>query len=143
MAATPAVVLEAEALEHRYGPGRGLDPVSFSVAAACAVAITGPNGAGKSTLLRIVAGLLRPSGGRCALALDGRPVAAAERRRLVGLASPELAFYDELTCAENLAFAAEARGLAAPRPAALAALERVGLAARAGDRVAALSSGMM
>ncbi|HEV2105380.1 MAG TPA: ATP-binding cassette domain-containing protein, partial [Candidatus Eisenbacteria bacterium] len=55
---------------------------------------------------------------------------------------PELAFYEEMTAAENLAFAAETRGLADRDGAAGAALARVGLAARGGDRVAAYSSGM-
>ena len=55
---------------------------------------------------------------------------------------PELTFYDEFTVAENLGFAGEAMGLDDARGRAHAALERVGLDARAGDRVAALSSGM-
>src|SRR5205085_142021 len=42
----------------------------------------------------------------------------------------------------NLGFAAEARGVPAPATVAGAALARVGLGARAADRVAALSSGM-
>jgi len=51
-------------------------------------------------------------------------------------------FYDEFTVAENLGFVGEARGMADPAGAALRALEAVGLASRAGDRVTALSSGM-
>jgi ABC-type multidrug transport system ATPase subunit len=116
--------------------------VSFAVAAPGAVAVCGANGAGKSTLLRIVAGLLRPSHGRVRVTLGGRALPPEVRRHLVGLASPELQFYDEFTVAENLRFAGEARGLPAPAEAARAALERVGLEARADDRVPALSSGM-
>lgn len=141
-AAAPEVVLEAQALAHRYAGRRGLEPVSFSVRAPGAVAVCGANGAGKSTLLRIVAGLLRPSHGRLRLAIGGRELPPEARRHVVGLASPELQFYDEFTVLENLRFAGEARGLGAPTEAAMRALERVGLESRAHDRVPALSSGM-
>jgi heme exporter protein A len=116
--------------------------VDFALRAPGVVAVTGPNGSGKSTLLRLLAGLLRPTAGRSVLAVSGHAVPAAERRLVLGFASPELAFYDELTGLENLAFAAEARGLVEPLATATAALDRVGLAARARDRVTALSSGM-
>ncbi|HYM82304.1 MAG TPA: ATP-binding cassette domain-containing protein, partial [Candidatus Limnocylindria bacterium] len=96
----------------------------------------------KSTLLRILAGLLRPSAGASTLALGGRDIAPGERRRHVGFLSPALAFYEELSVAENLRFAAEALGLDAPGSAVVAALGRAGLAERAGDRVGALSSGL-
>src|SRR5262249_4540122 len=69
-------------------------------------------------------------------------VPPGERRPWVGYAGPALAFYDELTAAENLSFAAETRGLPDPGAATAAALARVGLDSRAADRVAALSSGM-
>jgi heme exporter protein A len=133
---------EAEAVRHRYGLDRGLDPVSFAVTAPGVAAVTGPNGSGKSTLLRILAGLLRPSGGRATLRVAGAVVAPAGRRRHVGYASPELAFYDEMSVAENLGFAAEALGLDHPAGAVRDAIERVGLQDRAGDRAAALSSGL-
>jgi heme exporter protein A len=121
---------------------RGLLPVDFSIAAPGAVAVTGPNGSGKSTLLRLLAGLLRPTRGSARVSLDGRDVPPPERRGMLGFASPELAFYDELTCFENLAFAAEAGGMRDGRARSLAALERVDLGSRAHDRVTALSSGM-
>ena len=137
-----AATLEAHELGHRYGRRTGLEPVSFTLGGAGVTAVTGTNGAGKSTLLKIVAGLLRANRGRSALSVAGRAVAPAERRRWVGYAAPELAFYEELSAAENLAFVAEARGLRTPDAIAEAALERVGLAERASDRVMALSSGM-
>src|SRR5438093_12028307 len=107
------------------------------------MAVVGPNGAGKSTLLRILAGLLRPSEGSTTLKLGGAAIRARERRRWIGFAAPELAFYPELSVAENLGFAAEARGLTAVPEAVVGALDEVGLIGRAKDRVAALSSGMM
>ncbi len=140
-AAAP-VTLVAEALAHRYAGQRGLQPVAFEVAAPGVVAVTGVNGSGKSTLLRIVSGLLRPTAGRTRLVHDGREIALPDRRRHVGLATPELAFYPEFTCHENLTFAAEAHALPEPDAAAMTALERVGLRPRAHDRVSALSSGM-
>jgi heme exporter protein A len=137
-----AAVLEASSVSHRYQPGRGLDPLSFVARAPGTVAVTGPNGSGKSTLLRIAAGLLRPSGGTLRLTVQGEEIPARARRTVIGFASPELAFYDELTTAENLRFAAEARGISDPERAAQVALARVMLDGRSNDRVAALSSGM-
>ena len=129
-------------LAHRYAPGRGLEPVSFALSAPEAVAVTGPNGSGKSTLLKILAGMLRASAGTLEMRVADAVVAPAARRLHVGFASPELTFYDELTVAENLGFAAEALGVAEPEARVSASLERFGLGARASDRVAALSSGM-
>jgi heme exporter protein A len=43
--------------------------VSFAIAGGEALVLTGPNGAGKTTLIRIIAGLLKPAGGR--IRLDG------------------------------------------------------------------------
>jgi heme exporter protein A len=137
-----AVALEARGLAHRYGNRRALERIDFTLEGGGITAVTGANGSGKSTLLRIIAGLLRPSEGEARLVLDGRALGAGERRAAVGLAAPEMAFYEELSVAENLLFAAEARSLSGARSRVESALQRVGLAARAADRVAALSSGM-
>lgn len=141
-AAADAATFEAQELAHRYGRRIGLEPVSFRLAAPGVTAVTGPNGSGKSTLLRIASGLLRANRGQSTLTVSGKTVAPAERRRWVGYATPELAFYEELSAAENLTFVAEARGMASPASAAREALARVGLEARGADRVGELSSGM-
>jgi heme exporter protein A len=137
-----AIQLQAWAIEHRFAPGRGLQPATFAHAGPGCIAVLGPNGAGKSTLLRLVAGLLRPTSGRLELRIGDRAVPAGERRQVVGFAAPELSFYDEFTVGENLMFVAEARNLADRAGRVGAALERVGLLERIDDRVAALSSGM-
>jgi heme exporter protein A len=143
LATEEAVVLEARELQHRYGARVGLQPVSFRASSPGVLAIRGANGSGKSTLLRILAGLLRPSHGAATLTIDGAATKLAARRQWTGFAAPDLAFYSELGAAENLRFAAEARGLEHPAEAVSEALRRVGLASRAGDRVSALSSGMV
>jgi heme exporter protein A len=139
---TATATLETRDLAHRYGRRTALEPLSFALAAPGVAAVTGPNGSGKSTLLRIVAGLLGASRGTSILTVAGRAIAPAERRRWIGFASPELAFYEELSVAENLGFVAETRGMGSPAAAAAAALARVGLGSRKDDRVSALSSGM-
>ena len=119
-----------------------MDGLAFAFEGPGIVAVTGPNGSGKSTLLRILAGLLRPTSGSSSIHWDGRELGARERRRAIGLAAPELEFYEEFSGMENLTFAGECRRLPDPVESARAALDLVGLGRRARDRVAAYSSGM-
>src|SRR6266540_2437076 len=88
--------------------------ISFSVERGI-LAVTGANGTGKTTLLKILAGLLRPSGGAVRVERDGRELSREERRSGVGWSGPDLAFYPELTAEENLAFFRRAAGFL-PRP---------------------------
>jgi heme exporter protein A len=134
--------LRFEDVRRRFGRLSVLEGVSGSVSAGGALLVTGPNGSGKSTLLRCLAGLLVPEAGSIEYTegdgpLDG-PLDIADRRRRVGFISPDLAFYGELTVAENLAFFAKLRRAELAR--GLEVLARLSLPT---DRRAAnLSSGM-
>ena len=57
-------LIEARGLEKRFGGDVVLHGVDLSVERGEIVTIVGPNGSGKSTLLRMLAGALKPSGGK-------------------------------------------------------------------------------
>lgn len=134
----PAVVLSAVTRVFRATPA--LVRASLIVERGEVVLLRGPNGAGKSTLLRVVATALSPTFGRGqVLGLDlvaGR----AEIRRRTELLGHRTRLYEDLTALENLAFAAAVYGFA--RSKVSEALDAVGLAAVADERVSGFSQGM-
>jgi heme exporter protein A len=134
--------LVVEQVGHHFGSLLLFRRLSFEMEAGESLAVTGANGAGKSTLLRILAGVLTPKAGTVTLRVDGQAVAPEAHPRRVGLVAPYLGLYDTLTARENLAFLAQARRLADAGRRIDAVLDRVGLADRADDAVAAFSSGM-
>jgi heme ABC exporter ATP-binding subunit CcmA len=99
-------LLEARKLTRRYGRVAVLSGVELSLAPGECLLLLGPNGAGKSTLLRILAGLARPDAGKVLVA----GVAVPEARGRVGYLAHDTLLYDDLTVAENLAFAARLQG---------------------------------
>jgi iron complex transport system ATP-binding protein len=63
--------IAAEGLTHDYGRGPVLDGVSLAVGEGELVGIIGSNGSGKTTLVRLLAGVIRPRGGRVSLGGSG------------------------------------------------------------------------
>lgn len=98
-------LIEAQQVTRRFGDLLANDGVSLTVEGGQVVGLLGANGAGKSTFMRIVLGLLRPTGGTIRL-LGSAPSRVVRRR--VGYVPQGLGLYDDLTVAENLAFAARA-----------------------------------
>ncbi len=166
---TPEILCRAHGLaKHVSGPGGRLTilhGLSLSIAAGEAVAIVGASGSGKSTLLGLLAGLDAPSDGEVelcgtrlsALDEDGR---AALRGGRVGFVFQNFQLLPTLTALENVSLPLElaAAGARSPQgngqmrpdtglnghdPEAVArgALERVGLATRAGHYPRQLSGG--
>jgi len=140
-AATPArrrrgKALIVDGLRKRFGGVTALDGVSFSVPAGTVVGLIGANGSGKTTTLNLISGLERPDSGQ--IRLGGVPLGdrAAHHRSGLGLGRgfqhPEMP--DGLFVLEAAAVGTR------DRSGAMAALDRVGLAERAGALVSDLGA---
>jgi ABC-2 type transport system ATP-binding protein len=134
-------VVETHGLTKKFGDRTVVRGVDLQVPRGVAFGYLGPNGAGKTTLIRMLLGLTRPHAGT--MSLRGFPVPAQRAAALsrVGAIVEEPRFHGHLTGLENLGIVAAARGREAfariPE-----AIERVGLAHRASDRVKTYSMGM-
>lgn len=147
--------LLVETVTKRYGTTLALDDVSFVVDPGEFVALLGPSGAGKSTLFRCVTRLVTPDTGvvrvlgRDMSALGGQELRLA--RRDVGLIFQQFNLIGRLSAMDNvlagrMGHASTLRVMLrqftrADRQLALAALDRVGLLERAGQRADSLSGG--
>jgi putative ABC transport system ATP-binding protein len=122
-----------------YGSGasqvHALRGVDLTVEPGELVAVMGPSGSGKSTLLTIAGSLEEPTGGE--VSIEGLPLSrlsrnerAALRRRAIGYVFQDFNLLAGLSAAENVSLPLELDGASvkAARAAALAALERLGLA---------------
>lgn len=124
-------------------PGRPVfSNVSAEVPSGRRLVITGPNGSGKSTLIRVICGFIRPTKGKVALRMGGTVLSRIEIRPHIGLVSPDLVLYDELTAFENLSFFAGVAGSFFTGEELSNKLELIGLGGRGDDLVGSYSSGM-
>jgi manganese/iron transport system ATP-binding protein/manganese/zinc/iron transport system ATP- binding protein len=133
-----AAAVRTEALGGGYEPGtERLADVTFALPAGRIAAVLGPNGGGKTTLFRALLGELPERRGIVELA--GRPayVPQTDRTRL----DFPVSALDVVLMGAYHRTPAWRRIARSDRRAAHAALERVGLAARASDRFGALSGG--
>ncbi|MFZ0013989.1 MAG: ATP-binding cassette domain-containing protein [Acidimicrobiia bacterium] len=114
-----------------YGDQRVLDIHRLRVAGTGLVAVVGPNGAGKSTLLRLCAGLQRPKNGT--VEIDGVKAHRRAARLKAGYSPDHPVLFDDLTIADNIAYAHTSSGAVEPTPLAddlVAAFDLEGLLKR-------------
>jgi branched-chain amino acid transport system ATP-binding protein len=148
-------LLRIAGVTKRFGGVIASDNVLLDVIDGELHAIIGPNGAGKTTLIGQLAGEIVPDAGR--IHFQGRDITTLQvyERSLLGLARSFqiTSLFPNFTALENVALAVQAhaghsfrfwhpaRGEAALREPARAALDRVGLTARADAVVARMSHG--
>jgi len=142
--ATDEPALRLAGLRRDYGERTVLDGIGLELGQGETLLVLGPNGAGKTTLLRILATLLRPSGGEVRVLGCALPEEAWKLRGRVGLLGHEPLLYRDLSGRENLRFHANLHGLrgeaAEERIAGL--LAAVDMDRRAEQHVGKLSAGM-
>lgn len=132
--------IDAVDLVYTYGDVRAVDGVSFTVARGEILGFLGPNGAGKSTTIKMLTGQLTPRSGTIRILGMDHARQREEIQARMGVCFEEKNLYDSMSGRENLRFYASLFGITGVDAEAL--LRRVGLADRAGDRVAKYSKGM-
>ncbi len=139
---SPAI--EVEGIGYRYGDRVALDGVSLRVARGEILALLGPNGGGKSTLFRILSTLQRPGSGAARILGHDVVCDAPAVRRHLGVVFQHPSVDGKLTVHENLVTYGHLYGLAGRvlRQRIEAALRRLGLWERRGERVERLSGGL-
>ena len=138
-------VIETVHLYKRFGTVTALDDVNITVARGEFVAIMGSSGSGKTTLMNILTCLDTPTEGK--VLLNGTDAAALDeearrafRARTIGLVFQQFHLLPYLTACENVMLAQYYHSVT-DKAAALAALERVGLAHRSDHLPKQLSGG--
>jgi len=138
-------VIQTVHLYKRFGAITALDDVNITVARGEFVAIMGSSGSGKTTLMNILTCLDTPSEGQ--VLLNGTDAAALDdearrifRARTIGLVFQQFHLLPYLTACENVMLAQYYHSVT-DKAAALAALERVGLAHRSDHLPKQLSGG--
>ena len=147
-------VLQLRGVSHAFGPNKVLHDVNLDIVRGEIVGLVGPSGSGKSTLLNAILGTLCPTAGE--VLVDGHPVDGPGRDR--GIVYQRYTLFPYLTTLGNVAFGPMLdetklwqRMLGMYRwsdlrkkhhVAAMAMLEKVGLAAAADRYPSELSGGM-
>ncbi len=137
-------ILRAENVSEKYQAENGeinaFEAISFSVEKGEFLSIVGPSGCGKSTLLSVIAGLVKPTGGR--VLVEGEPVTGTSPH--VGYMLQRDNLLEWRTILDNVLFGLEIQRAKTPENVARAQrlLETYGLAEFAQKYPRQLSGGM-
>lgn len=135
-------LLSARGVTRHFDGLRAVDGVDFDLAPGEIHALIGPNGAGKTTFVSLLSGRIAVQSGK--ITLDGEDItrlpAHARVRRGIAYTFQITSIYARLSLLENVLLAAQ-HFPGDPTPAAMEALDRVGLCAQAQEIAGNLSYG--
>ena len=141
-----ANMIEIKGLNKYFGDLHVLKDINLTVAAGEKLVIIGPSGSGKSTLIRCVDYLEEPTSGE--VIIDGTPLTKKNHlemaRKYSSMVFQQFNLYPNMTVLGNLTLAPiklQKKSKEEATRTAMAALERVGLAQKAGEYPQNLSGG--
>jgi len=134
--------LVAEGLGQAFGRTRLFSALDLQVPSGDVLLVRGPNGSGKSTLLRILSGFMRPQEGQVAVRWQGKECPPRKLFHRIGMCTPEMRLYEELTGMETMAFFSKLRGVDRDEKTLQELLRSVGLETSRHRWVKVYSSGM-
>ncbi len=139
-------MIQIKGLNKYFGDLHVLKDVNLNVKAGEKLVVIGPSGSGKSTLIRCVDFLEEPTSGE--VIIDGTPLTKKNHLEMVrkysSMVFQQFNLYPNMTVLGNLTLAPiklQKKSKEEANKIAMAALERVGLAAKAGEYPQNLSGG--
>ena len=139
-------MIQIKGLNKYFGDLHVLKDVNLNVQAGEKLVVIGPSGSGKSTLIRCVDFLEEPTSGE--VIIDGTPLTKKNHlemaRKYSSMVFQQFNLYPNMTVLGNLTLAPiklQKKSKEEANKIAMAALERVGLAAKAGEYPQNLSGG--
>lgn len=107
--ASDAVVIDGASV--RFDDHLAVDHISLTAAYGTILGLIGPSGAGKTTTIRMLTGAIEPTSGRV-IVLGEAPRSFQRRtREQIGYMPQALTLFSDLTCKENVDFAASLFGM--------------------------------
>ena len=135
------LAISVRGLTKVFGGRRVVDGFDMDVPRGAIYGFVGPNGSGKTTTIRMMCGLLTPEAGAgTCLGLDIL-TQSQQIKEQVGYMTQRFSLYEDLTIRETLDFIGRMFRMKDRRARVDAALEGLGLGARAGQLAGALSGG--
>ncbi len=134
--------IEVKGLTKSYNNRLALRCVDLEVNQGESLVILGPNGAGKTTLIKILATIVKPTGGEITINGLDHSRHAEEIRRRIGVVTHETFLYSNLTVQENLEFYNRMYNIPDPKEQIQEVVSLVGMTPQLHQRVSTLSRGM-
>jgi len=137
-------IVEIQGFTKVFNGRKAVDDINLTIEKGEILGLLGPNGAGKTTTIAMLSTILPPTKGTATV--DGYDIRRQpkEVRRVIGVVPQDVALYDDLTAAENLAYFGKLYGVVGERLKKQIdeLLRLVRLKDRANNRVKSFSSGM-
>lgn len=132
--------IEINNISKSFGTKKVLDDITCCIRPGEIFGLLGPSGAGKTTLVKILTGRLAPDQGEARLFQSPTGQLSRSVYRRMGMVMDEPAFYERLSCRDNLGLFAKLYGVPETRIREL--LKKTGLEEAAKRPVNRLSKGM-